>query len=71
MSGYDAWLEAPFQKREEENERFCSWCEEYGVDPESDNAEEDFQQWLRDAEDDYYSEQAEAMAEDAYFDRFE
>lgn len=68
MANYDAWLEKPYQDAYAAEDGYVEWCEEEGLDPAEDHFEA-YEQAQADREDDYYSDLAEALAEDAYFDR--
>ena len=69
MSNYDAWLEKPYQDRYAREDEYVRWCEENDLDP-ADDLWDDFEEYLADLADDYALAQAEAAAEEAYFDRF-
>lgn len=66
FAGYDAWLERPYQDMMEETDRFIDWCDENELDPEDDEVEASYQEWIEAQ----YEGAAEAQAE-AYLDRME
>ncbi len=63
MRGYDAWLEAPYVQRGDEQEAYEQFCEERDLNPEFDHWDE-FEDWKRDTLEDRAVEAAEARAED-------
>mgnify|MGYP003575532347 CR=1 FL=1 len=66
MSGYDRWLEAPFQRREAEHEAFLAWCEENELDSNAPASYDAFQEACHD-------ENVERMADEyeAYLERIQ
>lgn len=66
FAGYDAWLERPYQQMMEESERFYDWCEENEFDPDDEESENSYQEWMEVQ----YEGAAEAQYE-AYLDRME
>jgi hypothetical protein len=70
MRGYDAWLEAPYERAaamEAEYERFCEANDFDFDDPEAEVA---FERWLDEEEEETYSRMAEERREyDDYDER--
>ena len=56
LPGYDAWLEAPYQRAQEEGERLAeAWeqhCDDEGVDQEDEEAYQDWLSSLHDRDED-------------------
>lgn len=65
---YDAWLEKPYQDREEEGAAFVDWCEENDVYPGADDAWDLWKDAMQGAADDAAERAAEARAEAREFD---
>lgn len=63
MSGYDAWLERPYQERAAEGDAYVAWCERSDLDPDGDHWD-DFRAAMDDAREDAAIAAAEARAED-------
>jgi hypothetical protein len=59
LVGYDAWLEAPYQRRYEEADAYHDFCESMDLDPDTDEAENEWQ----DHNEAMADAQAEAQAE--------
>lgn len=55
LPGYDAWLEAPYQRAQEEGERLAEaweqYCDDEGIDQEDEEAYQDWLSSLHDRDD--------------------
>lgn len=63
MSKYDAWLEAPYRQREQDQEAYERFCEEFGYAYDDDAAEGAFRDHMEDVAQDMADAAAEARAE--------
>ena len=66
MSGYDRWLEAPWQEKQAEDEAFIEWCQDNDLDFEDDDNFEAWRDYLAGRAEDAAIEAAEAAAEDRW-----
>lgn len=53
FTGYDSWLERPYQDAMEESERFTDWCEEHNIDPDDPDAETMYMDYIDASYEDY------------------
>lgn len=51
--GYDSWLEAPYQEMCREADAFCDWCDENNLDPDHEQSEIEYSEYLDSLYDDY------------------
>lgn len=71
MSSYDAWLEEPYQRAYAAQDAFIEWCEAEDVDPDDDDAYEQWEAAMEAAAEAYAEQKAEQMAEERYYDDYE
>lgn len=68
MMNYDAWLEKPYQDKAREDDAFQNFCEHYGYDPDSEEAEYEFEDHMQSAAEDAAIAAYEARMERDYDD---
>ena len=70
FANYDAWLEKPYQDMMDDADAYYDWCDLNGVDPDSEEAEIGYQEWMEVQYEDYpddYDDYDEEEA-DYYYD---
>lgn len=60
---HQSYLEAPYDQRANRGEAFEWFCEKYGVDPEDPDADQKFEDYCEDMEEDIALRKAEERAE--------
>lgn len=46
FAGYDAWLEAPYQQMCTEADNYMDWCDEFDMDPDHEQSEIEYAEYL-------------------------
>lgn len=69
LSGYDSWLEEPFQRMCEESDRYYDFCEAKDLDPDSPEAEAAYEEFVLEQEEayaEYLADREDDLEEWAY-----
>lgn len=69
FAGYDAWLERPYQDMIDESDAYYDWCDTNGFDPDTEEADLAYTEWL-DSQYDYdpYEDDYDEEEADYYYD---